>query len=115
MIGMKNAMPMRSTPLMNKVLRNTRKKSGDANSRSKNFQPAHGLPNRPPVTVNCFQASTMARHRHVPEHQEQHQRRDQQQVALLVLEQVGRPRSPTRARRAPRLRLLCLSHHGRRV
>ena len=29
------------------------------NSRSKNFQPAHGLPNRPPVTVNCFQASTM--------------------------------------------------------
>ena len=56
---LKNAMPMRSTPLMNRVSRSTRKKSGDANSRSKNFQPAHGLPNRPPVTVNCFQASTM--------------------------------------------------------
>ena len=55
------------------------------------------------------------RHRHVAEHQEQRQRRDQQQVSFLILEQVGRPRPPTRARRAPRPRLLYRPHHGRRV
>ena len=57
-MGVKKAMPMRSTTLMNTVLRSTRRKSGAVNSRSKYVHPAHGLPNNPPETVNFFQAST---------------------------------------------------------
>ena len=97
MIGMKNAMPMRGTPLMNRVLRNTRKNSGDAK------QPLEELPAGPRAAEQAAGHGELlpgqhdAGHRHAPEHQEQHQRRDQQQVAFLVLEPVvpPRPRAPT--------------------